>query len=263
MGVLNITPDSFSDGGDFLAPEKALARALEMMEEGADFLDIGAESSAPDSVDVPLEAEWSRLEAILPELKKRKIPFSVDTWKAETARRALENGAAMINDVTGLRGDPEMISVLRNSPESFICVMYSKDSSARTTRTDLQEDDIVQKISSFFQERLDFLQKNGLEPDRVILDPGMGTFLSSDPMKSFEVLRRLLEFQRFGWPLLVGTSRKGFLKTVSPGEKPKDRMVASIVSSLAAIQNGARIVRVHDVRAMREAFTTWQQVSSS
>jgi dihydropteroate synthase len=260
MGVLNVTPDSFSDGGEYFDISKALRRAEEMIEQGADLIDVGAESSTPNSPEVPMEEEWRRLENILPELQKRKIPFSVDTWKAEIAKRALENGAIIINDVTGLRGDPEMVSVLRNYPEAGIVIMYAKDESARTTFLDIQVEDIVQKISSFFEERLKFCEEQGIKRSRIILDPGMGAFLSSDPEKSFEVLRRLEEFQKFDCPILVGTSRKSFLRNVSDPKNPKNRLIASVVSTLIAYQNGARILRVHDVKETKEGIETWNEV---
>lgn len=260
MGVLNVTPDSFSDGGDFFSPAQALTQAEQMMAQGADFLDVGAESSAPNSPEVSLDEEWRRLKDILPELARRHIPFSVDTWKSAIAQRALDLGAEMINDVTGLRGDPEMAAVIAAFPEACVCIMYSKDTSARTTMQDFQEEDIIQKISLFFEERLQYAQKIGIRKEKILLDPGMGAFLSSNPEKSFEVLQRLQGFQKFDCSLLIGTSRKGFLKTVSDQKNHKNRVIASIVSALVAIQNGARIVRVHDVKETREALNVWQKV---
>ncbi|MBI5413903.1 dihydropteroate synthase [Candidatus Peregrinibacteria bacterium] len=200
-------------------------------------------------------------ENILPELQKKKIPFSVDTWKAEVVKKAMEFAPAMINDVTGLRGDPKMGEVLRQYENVQICIMYSKDETARTTFQNSSESNIVQKISSFFEERLRFCEEQGILKNRIILDPGMGAFLSADPDKSFEVLRRLSEFKKFECPLLVSTSRKSFLRNVSDPKNPKNRVVASVVSSLLAIQNGASIVRVHDVKEMGEAVKMWKAVS--
>ena len=261
MGVLNVTPDSFSDGGAFLDPEKAGARAEEMMHDGADFLDVGAESTAPNAPEVSAKEEWERLAPVLQTFREKNIPFSVDTYKAEVARRALKMGAQMINDVTALRGDPEMAQVLAEFPQAFLCLMYSKDSSARTTLQDLGEENIGAKIYAFFEERLAAAQKYGIANERIMLDPGMGAFLSTDPEKSFTVLKNLQQFQDLGCPILIGTSRKGFLKTVSGRAEPKDRVIASVVSALLAIQNGARIVRVHDVKEMKEALNTWEKVN--
>lgn len=258
FGILNVTTDSFSDGGDFCNPEGAIKRAEKMMEEGADAIDVGAESSAPGSQEISATQEWKRLEPVLSALSKKNIPFSVDTWKSGVAEKALKIGAWMVNDVTGLRGDPAMSATLAQFPEAYVCIMYSKNASARTTFDDYEEQNFVQKISSFFTERIQFCKNSGISAERIILDPGMGAFLSSDPQKSFTVLRRLEEFTSFKCPLLVSTSRKSFLREISDPNNPKNRMIASVVSSLIALQNGAQIVRVHDVKEMREAVDVWQ-----
>ncbi len=260
MGVLNVTPDSFSDGGDFLDPQKALQKAQEMLEHGADIIDIGAESSAPNSKEVSEQEEWKRLENILPTLQEANIPFSIDTYKSSIARKALKFGATMVNDVTALRRDSQMAEVLSEFPKSFICLMYSKDASTRTTFENSKKTNIIQTISDFFVERIYFAKKKRISENRIVLDPGMGAFLSSDPSKSFEVLRNLDKFQKFDCPLLVGTSRKSFLREISDTNNPQNRTIASITSSLVALQNGAQIVRVHDVQQMKEAIETWQAI---
>ncbi len=259
MGILNITPDSFSDGGDFLDSKKALIQAEKMVQDGADILDIGAESSGPGSKEVPVDEEWRRLELVLSTVIHLQIPISVDTWKSEIAHRALQKGVHIINDVTAFRGDPKMIRTLQES-DCKIVIMYSKDPNARTTAKKKEYDDPIQEIGDFLEERLEFATKNGINPNRIILDPGMGNFLSSDPKVSFKVLRELSRLRK-RFPdnkILIGTSRKGFLGIVSDPVNPKNRLIASIASSLIATQNGADIVRVHDTKEMHEALKTYQ-----
>lgn len=259
VGILNVTKDSFSDGGEYFSTRKAVERAEEMMRDGAHIIDVGGESTAPGSEEVPLEEEWKRLKDILHEFKEREIPFSVDTWKSGIAERAAPFNPLYINDVTGLRGDAEMARFLSAS-HLGVCIMYSKDKTARTTiKNDEGKGGVVQKISSYFEERLMYAKENGIEKEKIILDPGMGAFLSSDPEASFEVIRRLGEFQRFGCPILVGTSRKSFLREVSHQTNPKKRLIASVVTSLVAIQNGASLIRVHDVLETAEGMRAYHK----
>lgn len=261
MSALNVTPDSFSDGGEYIDAEKAYAHTKKIISEGADIIDIGGESSAPGSSDVSLEEEWNRIAPVLETVVPLGTPVSVDTWKSEIAWRALLAGASIINDVTGFRGDHEMISVLAES-DCEIVLMYSKNNSARTTLEEKQYDNVVEEIGDFLEERLEFAEKNGIRRERIILDPGMGAFVSSDPKASFELLAQIGELKtRFPKnKILIGTSRKGFLKDLSFGEEPKDRLIPSIISSLIAIQNGADIVRIHDTKEMKEAIDTFLKI---
>ncbi len=247
MGVLNVTPDSFSDGSDLSTVEAAVKRAKEME---ADILDIGGESTGPGSKDVSLEEELRRvipaIEAIRAELPD--IWISIDTWKAEVARQAIAAGADMINDVTALRGDVEMAKVVQETSVP-ICLMYSKDSNARTTTNSKEYDDVMTTIKDFLRERI------ALAGDvQVIVDPGMGAFVSMNPEYSYEILESLRELEELGCPILVGTSRKSFL-TARFGEKPpKDRLEGSLMTALQAAVNGAQILRVHDVQKTREVL---------
>jgi len=260
MGVLNVTPDSFSDGGRFLDSETALKQAEKMLHDGADIIDIGAESSAPGSEKISVDTEWSRLSPVLSGLlkvKKKNIRISIDTWKSAIGEQAIALGADMINDVTAFRGDPQMWQLAKTSQAKFV-VMYSKDNSARTTMTAVTYDDPLQTIIAFFREFLARAEKQNIDPQRFILDPGMGAFLSADPNVSLVVLRRLQELKS-AFPdnkILIGTSRKGFLRVVSGQKIPKQRLIASVVSALIAAQNGADILRVHDVQETREALDT-------
>lgn len=260
MGIFNATPDSFSDGGQFLDVDCAKKHLTEMVAQGADMLDIGGESTAPNSVAVSEEEEWSRIKDFLPHAVSLGVPVSVDTWKSSIARCALENGATFINDVTALRGDQDMANVLAKFSASVI-LMYSKDNSPRTTLSPYAYDDPLETIGDFLEERISYAVSAGIDPENIILDPGMGAFLSSDPAVSFEVLSRLSELKvRFPeQSLLVGTSRKGFL---CPNRPPQKRLIASVVSGVFAAERGADILRVHDVSETREALSVLSQFSS-
>lgn len=280
MGVLNITPDSFSDGGAFVSLEQALAHAEQMIEEGAHILDIGAESTAPNARPIDAETEWKRLEAILPPLFKlcgeRKIAISLDTQKASVAKQFLElasrsfaqknqnppyppsKGGVMeslfINDVSAF-GDPEMPSVIAEYGVPVVLV-FSKEGSAYYEKP---YHDILAEIRAFFEEKIMMAKRAGIPSKKVVLDPGMGAFLSSDPTKSFFVLKHLKKLKEW-FPeqqLLVGTSRKSFLRAVSHPTDPKKRLMASVISALWAAEHGADILRVHDVAETREALDTF------
>lgn len=245
MGILNVTPNSFSDGGQYFDLEKAVARGLEMVAEGAQIIDIGGESTGPNSVAVDVIEERAR---VMPVLKKltavlpKNILLSVDTWKAEIAREALESGAHMINDVTALRGDPQMASVLA-AAGCPVVLMYAKDSTPRTTREPRQYTDVIQTVREFLQQRIEYAVRNGIAKENIILDAGMGAFVSGDPKYSFEILQRLQELTLLGCPILVGASRKSFL-----GGMVTDRLQAGLDCAVLAVANGASIIRTHDVK---------------
>lgn len=252
MGILNLTPDSFSDGGQFNAPEVAERRILELMEQGANIIDIGGESTGPGAPDVTEADEMKRVQTIIQLIHDKKLTeqvlFSIDTYKASVAAYALEHGFQMVNDVTALRGDAKMIQVLLKY-KPYVVLMYSKDSTARTTRDEVEYDDVVHSIKSFLQERIDTLLAAGFPQEKIILDPGMGSFVSGLPQYSFEIIERLEEFKSLGYPLLIGISRKSCLGgTLEERDKP------SIEWSLKAIQNGASLVRVHNVGMMKKAL---------
>ena len=249
MGILNLTPDSFSDGGKFNAPEVAEARILELMEQGADIIDIGGESTGPGAPDVTEADEMKRVQTIIQLIHDKKLTervlFSIDTYKASVAAYALEHGFQMVNDVTALRGDAKMINVLLKY-KPYVVLMYSKDPTARTTRDEIEYVDVVETIKNFWQERINILLAAGFPKEKIILDPGMGTFVSGLPQYSFEIIERLVELKTLGYPLLIGISRKSCL-----GGKLEERDLASIEWSLKAIQNGASLVRVHNVGMMK------------
>jgi len=237
MGVLNITPDSFSDGGDFLDPARALAQAEQLIADGADILDIGAESTRPyGATPVSADEEIARLAPVLPALVRLGVPVSIDTMKAGVAAWALDQGAAIANDVWGLHRDPAMakLAAERGVP---IVVMHNRDAADPAI-------DIMKDIAAFFERSLAIAAKAGLPQAHIVLDPGIG--FGKTPEQSMIALARLGELARFGRPILVGASRKRFIASVSPSE-PRQRIGGSLAAHLLAVQNGARIIRAHDV----------------
>lgn len=260
MGILNTTPDSFSDGGNLyrngvLDLELAVKTASKMVDEGADILDIGGESSGPDSKNISLEEEIQRVVPVISMIRERfskdRVLISVDTYKAEVARQAVLAGADLVNDVTALRGDPEMASVLVEA-DIPVVLMYSKDSAARTTREVREYPDVVATISAFFEERIAFAESRGILRRRIFLDPGLGFFVSGDPKYSFEIIDRLEEFQRFQLPIVLGPSRKSFL-----GGALGERLEKTIAACQKVASKGVSILRVHDVGAVRGALLKW------
>jgi len=253
MGILNVTPDSFSDGGVCFSLNKAISRAKEMIKEGADIIDVGGESSGPNSVFVSEEEELKRvipvIKKIAPICKKHKVLISIDTYKSEVARQAVKAGASIINDVTALRGDPKMAKAAAelNVP---IILMYSKDSTARTTRCEKKYKDVVKNVMEFLEKQIKYARDAGIKKENIIIDPGMGAFISAIPEYSFEILRRLFEFKKLGCEILIGTSRKSFL----PGTL-NQRLIPSLIANMVAVKNGARILRVHDVSYSRKMLS--------
>jgi dihydropteroate synthase len=237
MGVLNVTPDSFSDGGRFVAPERAVAQARRMIAEGADIIDIGAESTRPyGSQPVTAKEELNRLQPVLAEVVSLGTPVSIDSMKSAVVAWALDAGAIMANDVWGLQRDTSMAGLLaaRNSP---VIVMHNRD------RADANID-IMKDIAAFFSRSLEIAAKAGISPGSIVLDPGIG--FGKTPEQSITALARLNELRVFDLPLLVGASRKRFISTVMPSE-PDQRLGGSIAAHLAAAKGGARIIRTHDV----------------
>jgi dihydropteroate synthase len=237
MGVLNLTPDSFSDGGQFTVPERALAQTRRMVAEGADIIDIGAESTRPyGSEPISAEEELTRLQPVLPEVVALGIPVSIDSMKSAVVAWALDRGAAIANDVWGLQRDSGMAGLVAECGAPVI-IMHNRDSADPAI-------DIMQDISNFFARSLDIAARAGISPERIVLDPGIG--FGKTPEQSMIALARLGELQSFGLPLLVGASRKRFISTVTPSE-PHQRLGGSIAAHLLAAQNGAQIIRAHDV----------------
>ncbi len=245
MGILNVTPDSFSDGGRFIDPQLAIDQAQRMIAEGANIIDIGAESTRPYGGAKPVshEEELARLKPVLPAVVKLKTPVSIDSMKAGIATWALDEGAAMVNDVWGLQRDPAMAEVVAEY-DMPVVIMHNRDSAE-------PEIDIIADVQAFFQRSLAQAERTGIARDCIVLDPGIG--FGKTPEQSIACIARLAEFKRFGLPLLVGASRKRFINAVTPSS-PDQRLGGSIASHLEAVKNGAAIVRVHDVAETVQAL---------
>jgi dihydropteroate synthase type 2 len=259
VGIVNMTRDSFSDGGRFLAPEAAVAHARQLVADGADVVDLGAESTHPDSEDVGPEVEIDRLTPVIRQLKGDGLPLSVDTYKPAVIRHVLELGVDDINDITALR-DPESVAAVRDSQVRLI-LMHSQALGARAERGVADPATLVDEIVGFFEQRIAALTSMGIARARLILDPGMGMFLGSNPEASLAVLRDLERLRRFDLPLLISTSRKSFIGAVlgdAEAPRPVDRRGAgTLATELWAVTHGATYVRTHDVRALRDMLTMW------
>ncbi|WP_273842246.1 dihydropteroate synthase [Rubrobacter calidifluminis] len=252
MGVLNVTPDSFSDGGEFFSVESALEHALALLDEGAEILDVGGESTRPGAEPVPQEEEQRRvLPAIRAVLDARPgTKISVDTYHAQTAEAALEEGASIVNDVTALRGDERMASVVAGAGCEVVLMHMLGE--PRTMQRDPRYEDVVREVRDFLRERVDYAVGCGIDPGRIILDPGIG--FGKTVEHNLELLRRLGEICELGFPVLVGTSRKRFIGTITGVQTPKERLFGTVATTVLAYERGASIFRVHDVRANREAL---------
>jgi dihydropteroate synthase len=248
MGVLNVTPDSFSDGGEFLPEEKALARALEMERAGADLIDVGAESTRPGAKPVSKEEELKRLLPVLLKLRQLlKIPISIDTTKPEVAQTALEAGAEIINDVDGLNATPEMAEVVRRF-EAGLILMHRRGTS-ETMQHETQYGDVVEEVFGELEGSYHELLASGVASEQVVLDPGIG--FSKTAEQNLELLAGLRRFRSSGRPVLVGPSRKSFIGALIE-KTPAERDWGSAASVALAIAQGADLVRVHNVEAMRD-----------
>lgn len=245
MGVLNVTPDSFSDGGRFLDPAKALDQAERMIAEGADIIDVGAESTRPYGGAVPVSAEdeLARLEPIFDRVVGLGVPVSIDTLKPEVAAWALDRGAGMINDVWGLQRDAGL-ATLAAERQVPVVVMHNRDKADPAI-------DILADIDSFFRRSLAVAERARIARERIVLDPGIG--FGKTPEQSMAAIAQLAHFKCFGLPLLVGASRKRFISAVTPSE-PDQRLGGSLAAHLLAVENGAAIVRVHDVAETVQAL---------
>ena len=249
MGVVNVTPDSFSDGGAFLHPQAAIAEARGMLDEGAAIVDVGGESTRPGSEGVSVEEELDRVEPVLAALVD--VPVSIDTSKAEVARRALEAGAVLVNDVTALRGEPGLAGIVADS-DACLCLMHMLGE-PRTMQEGPRYDDVVSEVKAFLEERLEFATEAGIDEERICLDPGIG--FGKTVEHNLELLARLDEIVALGRPVLVGASRKRFLGRLLGDEEALTGPVSAGVALAAlAYERGATIFRVHDVREHVEAL---------
>jgi dihydropteroate synthase len=256
VGVLNVTPDSFSDGGDFFDPERAASRAAAMLDEGAQIVDVGGESTRPGSDPVPPDKEIRRVVPVIRTIRASRPDaiLSIDTYRAATAEAALEAGASIVNDVTALRGDPRMSGVVAGARCPVILMHMLGE--PKTMQHDPRYGDVVRDVRDFLAARAEHAVAAGV--DNIILDPGIGFGKTLE--HNLALLRDLANLVELGFPLLVGVSRKRFIGRISGVDEPKDRVFGTVAANVVAYQNGATFFRIHDVRANREALAVAQVI---
>ncbi|MBK9127702.1 MAG: dihydropteroate synthase [Phycisphaerales bacterium] len=265
LGIVNLTRDSFSDGGCFLEPGRAIAHALQLLGDGADWIDLGAQSTHPQAELVSADEELARLRPVVADLASRGVRVSIDTYRPEVVRALAPLGISMVNDVTGLR-DPAMLEALA-ACDAKVIAMHATAPGPRATPVDVSPNEIAERIETFFSELIARADRAGVRRERLILDPGMGFFLSRDPRVSLRVLRDLGRLRRLGLPLCVSTSRKSFIGVAlgTPGEPrpPSQRAAGTLASELWAAAQGADYIRTHDVGALRDALTVWRAIAEA
>lgn len=258
MGIVNVTPDSFSDGGQHASTVAALRHCEQLLSEGADILDIGGESTRPGSPAVALDEELARVLPIVREAVRLGVPVSVDTYKPEVMRAVLDLGADIVNDIWALRrGDA--LQVVASHPSCGVCLMHMHRD-PQTMQAAPMDGNVLVPVRSFLQERAQALQALGVVADRITLDPGIG--FGKTVAQNFSLLARQAELLGLGYPLLAGWSRKSSLGAVTGREQPADRAAASVAAALLAVDRGARVVRVHDVRDTVDALKVWQAATT-
>lgn len=253
MGIVNVTPDSFSDGGLFASKEAALAQAKKLVAEGADIVDVGAESTRPGHTPVPQQEEWARLAPLLAGLvNEAGAPVSIDTYKAVTARRALSVGVAVVNDVWGLQRDPDMAPAIAEAGAGAV-VMHNREAAD-------PEIDIVSDMLRFFERSLEIARRAGVSQAHIALDPGIG--FGKSRRQNYEALRATPRLSELGFPVLIGVSRKSIFKDLPDGSV-EGRLVGTLAANLIAATDGARIFRVHDVAEHRAAFQVFEALRTA
>jgi len=257
MGIVNVTPDSFSDGGEFLDPERAIAHGRELAEQGADVLDIGGESTRPGAGRVSAGEELLRVQPVVEALAAAELSVSIDTSKAVVAEAAIDAGATMVNDVTALRGDPELAGVCAEAGCEVVLMHMLGD--PRSMQENPTYEDVVDNVKAFLAERIEFAISQGIDEQRIWVDPGIG--FGKNVEHNVELHRRLGEFAALGRPIAFGSSRKTFIGKLT-GAQVDQRVGGTIASNLIAYVNGARMLRVHDVGPMRQALTVAEAVFS-
>jgi len=258
VGILNVTPDSFSDGGDFLDPEAAAEHAVDMLDEGAGFLDLGGESTRPGSDPVSQKEEIRRVIPVLERILavRPEAVISVDTHRAATATAALEAGARLINDVTALRGDPRMASVLKQA--GCPVILMHMQGEPKTMQNEPHYEDVVREVTDFLARRAEYAVAAGVRPEKIIVDPGIG--FGKNLEHNLAILQNLDTVVSLGFPVLVGASRKRFIGEITGVQEAKDRLFGTVATTVLAYTRGATFFRVHDVRANLEALAVAEAV---
>jgi dihydropteroate synthase type 2 len=258
VGIVNLTEDSFSDGGRFVDEKAAIAHGERLLAQGAGWLDLGAESSNPDGRAVPADLEIERLRPVLAHFVRQGARVSIDTHKPQVMRAVLDLGAAMINDITAA-GDPEAARALAGSTVPVV-IMFARNGGVRAERALQSHQGLIEEIIAFFEQRLRVLAERGIARERLILDPGMGFFLGSNPEPSLFVLKHFGALAALGRPLYVSTSRKSFIGTLV-GKPPGERTSGTLATELWALAHGASYVRTHDAGALGEAWRLWRAIA--
>ena len=257
MGILNVTHDSFSDGDQYFDTGKAVERALEMIAEGANIIDIGGESTRPGAKKINVETEIERVIPIIQELRKHlSIPISIDTTKAEVAEKAIQAGASILNDISAMQFDAEMIKILQNYPEVPVILMHMQGTPEKMQEAPFYED-VIEEILDFFEERIKFCEENGISKERIIIDPGIG--FGKRQEDNLIILKKISEFKCLGCPILLGASRKRFIGNIYDSSAT-ERIAGSLASAAFAFQNEIEIIRVHDVREHRRFLKVMKEI---
>jgi dihydropteroate synthase len=258
MGVINVTPDSFSDGGKFSSVDDAVNYAIQMQKDGADIIDIGGESTRPGASPLSASEEINRVIPVIEKIvKKIDIPISIDTYKSEVAKRSLDLGVGMVNDITALKGDKKLVNIIA-SYKVPVCIMHMKGN-PRDMQQNPVYDDIISEITSFLKERAEYAMFNDIKKEHIVIDPGLGfgKRTGRGVEDNCEILKRLSEFKILKYPILIGASRKTFIGNICGGEEPlpvEDRLEGSLATAAVAVLNGADIVRVHDVKETKRCI---------
>ena len=254
MGILNVTPDSFSDGGKFQATDVAVAQAKELVQMGANFIDVGGESTRPGALEIPTEEEIRRIEPVIKELRGIRSAISVDTRKAAVAEVALASGAKLVNDVSGFHFDPKLLPLCAGQSVP-VCVMHSQGL-PETMQNNPSYDNVVLDVYDFLETQIDRLESAGVPRSQIIADPGIG--FGKTMRHNLALLEKISLFNGLGVPLMLGMSRKGFIGQVTGEKEAQNRMIGSVAAAMVGASQGVQVFRVHDVKETRQAFDIWQ-----